>query len=63
MRVFLERSGTWIPSAASSVSDLLQELGLLPETVLVVRNGTLATEDEPLDQTDEVKVLSVISGG
>ncbi|MBN1175037.1 MoaD/ThiS family protein [Candidatus Woesearchaeota archaeon] len=46
-----------------SVQDLLDTLNILSETVLVVKNGTIITEDEELINDDEIKILSVVSGG
>ena len=45
------------------VKDLLQELNLLPETVLVVRGDDLVTEDDILRDADRVEIRPVISGG
>ncbi len=42
---------------------LLEELGLNREAVLVVRGDTLVTGDVTLDDTDEVEIRPVISGG
>ncbi|MEK6892258.1 MAG: MoaD/ThiS family protein [Nanoarchaeota archaeon] len=48
---------------SSSVSDLLKELKINPVTVIVSRNNELILEDEELKDNDEIKILSVISGG
>ena len=48
---------------ASTVKDLLAKLSLNPVTVLVVRKGTVLIEDQPLQDKDEIKILSVVSGG
>ena len=45
------------------VRDLLEELRINPETVLVIRQGALLTCDELLQDTDEVELRPVISGG
>ena len=45
------------------VKDLLQELALLPESVLVVRGDDLVTEDDTLRDTDRVEIRPVMSGG
>lgn len=45
------------------VSRLLSELELLPGTVMVVRNAVLLTEDDLIQEDDEIEVRSVISGG
>lgn len=63
MEVFIERTRERRSVGASSVSELLSSLGIVPDEVLVMRNGSLATEDEVLEESDEVRVLSVISGG
>lgn len=46
-----------------SVRKLLERLGVLPETVVVVRNEEIVTEDELLDVNDEVELIRVVSGG
>ena len=45
------------------VQALLQELGVNRESVLVIRGDTLVVGDVLLDDTDEVEVRPVISGG
>ena len=47
----------------SLVADLLKELKVNPVTVIVSRNSELILEDEKLKNNDEIKILSVISGG
>ena len=47
----------------SSVSELLNKLKINPVTVIVSRNNELILEDEKLNDKDEIKILSVISGG
>lgn len=42
---------------------LLQELDIVPESVLVIRNKTLMTRDERVDDADEIEVRPVLSGG
>jgi sulfur carrier protein ThiS len=41
----------------------LKRLGVNPLSVLAIRNGTLVTEDETLQDQDEVELIEVISGG
>ncbi len=45
------------------VAKLLEHLGLNPESVLVIRNNTLVTHDERLEEPDVVEIRPVISGG
>jgi sulfur carrier protein len=46
-----------------TVLALLHELDIVPEAVLVIRDSTLLTRDESLDDGDEVEVRPVLSGG
>ena len=46
-----------------TVKELLGQLSINSETVLVVRNNEVITEDETLSDKDQIKLLSVISGG
>ena len=48
---------------ARTVNQLLDELGMNRESFLVISNGTLAPGDARLDDTDEIEVRPVISGG
>lgn len=45
------------------VSVLLDRLEINRESVLVIRNGTIVPNDMRLDDTDEVEIRPVISGG
>ena len=46
-----------------SVRKLLEQLGVLPETVVVIKNDEIVTEDEMLDVEDDVELIRVVSGG
>jgi sulfur carrier protein len=50
-------------SGPNVVSALLKELDIVPEAVLVIRESTLLTRDESLDDGDELEVRPVLSGG
>ena len=45
------------------VRAVLDELGVNPDTVLVIREGELVTRETPLDDGDEIEIRPVISGG
>ncbi len=64
MNVFIERdSSTKKLKFSGTVLQLLQKLKLNPTAVLVARNNSLVTESDKLSDKDEIKILSVISGG
>jgi sulfur carrier protein len=46
-----------------TVGQLLHDLDVIPESVLVIRNDTLATPDERLADDDVVEIRPVASGG
>ncbi|MBA3630623.1 MAG: MoaD/ThiS family protein [Actinobacteria bacterium] len=46
-----------------TVSALLNRLEVVSEAVLVIRDATLLTRDEPLGPDDELEVRPVLSGG
>lgn len=50
-------------SGPKTVHALLAELQIVPEAVLVIRDATLLTRDEALQESDEVEVRPVLSGG
>ncbi len=45
------------------VREVLAELGVLPETVLVIRGDELLTADEVVADEDVLELRPVISGG
>jgi sulfur carrier protein len=45
------------------VKDVLRELGVVPETVLVIRADTLVTGDQMVGDTDTIELRPVMSGG
>ena len=53
---FKVRSGMTIRSA-------LLRLNIQPEAVLPTRDGELLTDDEILQELDEIRLIAVISGG
>ncbi|MBI2549550.1 MoaD/ThiS family protein [Candidatus Woesearchaeota archaeon] len=64
MEIFIERENARKKLKFSGkVSTLLKKLKLNPAAVLVAKNNGLVTEDDTLSDKDEVKILSVISGG
>jgi sulfur carrier protein len=62
MRV-LYRDKAWDVDGKKTVRQVIEELGLIPDTVIAVRDGKLITEDTMLYPDDEVRLIGVISGG
>ena len=66
VNVFIDRENkntTMELDKSSIVTDLLKKLSINPVTVIVSRDNELILEDENLNDNDEIKILSVISGG
>jgi sulfur carrier protein len=64
MKVVLRNQGREVVlSGRRRVRELLAELGVLPDTVLVIRGRDLLTIDEVVAEDDIVELRPVISGG
>ena len=63
MKVYIEKTNKDEEVEASTVNELLTKLKINPTTVIVTKNNELVTEQEKLTNKDEIKILSVISGG
>lgn len=49
--------------AGMTLRHSLQNAGINPQSVLALRDGTMVTEEEILNDGDEVRLVAVISGG
>ncbi|MBD3204577.1 thiamine biosynthesis protein ThiS [Candidatus Woesearchaeota archaeon] len=64
MKIQLEKDNRTIEKKYSGkVSNLLKELDINPVTVIVLRDQEILTTQDSLRDSDEVIILSVISGG
>ena len=45
------------------VKDILHELGIIPETVLVIAGDTLITTDQVVREDETIELRPVMSGG
>ncbi len=64
MKISIERTRELIEKDFSGpAKDLLALLNINLEEVLIIKNGVLITEDEALTTDDDIKLLSVVSGG
>lgn len=49
--------------AGVTLEQALRELGILPETVLAVRDGKIVPLSHRLEEGEELELVDVISGG
>lgn len=54
---------TYTFDRSMTVAQFLDELGIVPEGVIVAVNGNLATHDVRIGEEDEVEIVRAISGG
>ena len=54
---------TVVVAGRRSVGRLLPELGILPSTAMVIRGDELLTDGEMVEESDEIEIRAVISGG
>lgn len=64
MQVFIEKENKTIEFQFNgTILQLLKKLAINPETVIVVRNNVIITEEVKIKNTDSILILSVVSGG
>lgn len=64
MKVFIEKENKNVELVFSGTGkELCEKINIELETVLIVRNGEIITEDISLNDDDSIELLSVISGG
>jgi sulfur carrier protein ThiS len=52
-----------LPAGSCTAERLLARLGINPYGVILSRDGHLITEDTPLDEDDEIRLIDVVHGG
>jgi len=66
-KVYIERDNKHVEvslnSNKSTIRDLLLKLSINPVEVIVTLNNEVCVEDETVSTNDEIKVISVVSGG
>lgn len=64
MQVRLEPQGKVVTiTGRRRVGDIVQSLGILAGTVMVIRGEDLLTDDEFVDDHESIELRAVISGG
>jgi sulfur carrier protein ThiS len=57
------RDKKWEMKSGMTARDAMKKIGVDPESVLVVVNDKLVTDDVVLNENDAVKLVAVVSGG
>lgn len=57
------RSQEWQLPAGMTARDAIKKVGLQPESVLIVLEGQLITDDIILKAGQRIKLVAVVSGG
>ena len=63
VKVFIERENKKVNTKAKDIDEIIKKLNINKEEVIIVKNNELTPRNEKLKNTDEIKFLSVISGG
>lgn len=66
MKIFIEREKKTIEyklEKPKPLIEILKDLNIHLESVILVKNDTICLEEELVENNDEIKLLSVISGG
>ena len=65
MNVYIEKDNKNLKLELDNVSwlKLLERLKINSSSIILVRNNEVVLEDEILSDKDDVKILSVVSGG
>ena len=63
VKVYVDRIGDKGNIYVKSVKELVDLLGINLEEYIIVKNGELVNQDVGFESSDEVKFLSVVSGG
>ena len=63
MKVHYDREKKILESKAKNVKEMLKELKITKNSVIVVVNNEVVTEEYSFKKEDKVNILSVVSGG
>lgn len=63
IKVYIDKSKESKTVEANDIKELVKKLNLNLEEFIIVKNGELITENTKLKDKDEIKFLSVMSGG
>jgi len=63
IKVYNERENKFKEIKATNIQEIVEQLNINLEEVIIIKNNELTTDKTKLKDGDEIKFLSVISGG
>ncbi len=63
IKVYNERENKFKEIKATNIQEIVEQLNINLEEVIITKNNELTTDKTKLKDGDEIKFLSVISGG
>jgi len=66
MKIYFEKTGEnreIVLKSKKNIKDILIENDIILESVILVKNNKICLENEVVEDSDELKILSVVSGG
>jgi len=63
IKVVFLRDKRSVEVEARDVSEVFSKLSILKEQYVVIKNGRIICEDEPLSEGDKLELFTVASGG
>jgi sulfur carrier protein ThiS len=63
IKVVFLRDKRSVEIEARNVSEVFSNLSILKEQYVVIKNGRIICEDEPLSEGDTIELFTVASGG
>ncbi|MBS3095198.1 MoaD/ThiS family protein [Candidatus Woesearchaeota archaeon] len=63
VNIFIERENIKKRLNAKSIEDIMKKFKINPEVVLIAKNNELVTKNAKIKENDDIKFISVISGG
>ncbi len=63
IKVYVEKTDEYKEVSLKSLKEIMKELKINPTTIIITKNNELVTEEAKISEKDEIKFLSVISGG
>jgi len=63
MKILVDGKEISLPEGIGTINDLLRHVGKNREELVVVVNGEITIEENPLHEGDSLKLIRAVSGG